>query len=112
VPFAWVAVLLAAVAIGGALLLVFRPFVPADGAGLERATQPASAPTTSVLPTISTPAQTPILHVVASGDTLRSIAERYLGDEALWERVYQANRDVIEDPERLTVGQTLEIPAR
>jgi hypothetical protein len=37
------------------------------------------------------PQRWPRLHKVAAGETLRSIASRYYGNPALWERIYQAN---------------------
>jgi len=108
---AWLALLLVAVVIVVAVLLVVRPSQPADGAGLQ-ATQAVSAPVPSLAPMGASPPATPVLHVVVSGDTLRSIAARYLGDETQWPRVYEANREIIADPERLVVGQTLQIPPR
>lgn len=35
-------------------------------------------------------------HLVAPGDTLRSLAEKYYGDASLWEALYEANRDKVE----------------
>ena len=37
------------------------------------------------------PERWPKLHKVAAGETLRSIASKYYGNPALWERIYQAN---------------------
>jgi len=37
------------------------------------------------------PQRWPRLHKVAAGETLRSIASKYYGNPALWERIYQAN---------------------
>ncbi len=79
---------------------------------MDPATPPLSPHVQSLAPAGGISPATPVVHVVVSGDTLRSIAERYLGDEAQWRRVYEANLDVIADPERLVVGQTLQIPPR
>lgn len=49
-------------------------------------------------------------HVVAEGDTLGSIAERYYGDASRADAIYEANRDQIRDPAHLHVGQTLVLP--
>jgi len=49
-------------------------------------------------------------HVVRKGDTLWSLAVRYLGDGQRWRDIVGANPGV--RPERLAVGQTLNIPAR
>jgi nucleoid-associated protein YgaU len=49
-------------------------------------------------------------HIVAGGDTLYSLAERYLGDGERFVELYQANRAVIQRPDRLEVGTALVIP--
>ena len=49
-------------------------------------------------------------YAVQSGDTLSSIAERFLGDSERWRAIFQANRDQIEDPDRIFVGQVLRVP--
>jgi nucleoid-associated protein YgaU len=48
--------------------------------------------------------------VVERGDTLAKIAERTLGDAALWPALYRANRDRIKDPARVYPGQELTVP--
>ena len=48
--------------------------------------------------------------VVERGDTLAAIAERTLGDAALWPLLYRANRDRIKDPARVYPGQVLTVP--
>jgi ABC-type amino acid transport substrate-binding protein len=52
-------------------------------------------------------------YVVQPGDTLSKIARKYYGQKwaTSWQRIFEANRDVIgEDPARLKVGMTLDIP--
>jgi ABC-type amino acid transport substrate-binding protein len=52
-------------------------------------------------------------YVVQPGDTLSKIARKYYGDAwaTSWQRIYEANRDVIgDDPARIQIGMTLEIP--
>ena len=52
-------------------------------------------------------------YVVQPGDTLSKIARKYYGQEwaTSWQRIFEANRDVIgDDPARLKVGMALEIP--
>lgn len=51
-------------------------------------------------------------YVVQHGDTLASISRRFYKTSARWKQVLEANRDVIENPKKLTAGQTLVIPAR
>jgi nucleoid-associated protein YgaU len=47
---------------------------------------------------------------VEPGETLSSIAERFLGDSERWRAIFQANRDQIEDPDRIFPGQVLRVP--
>jgi len=49
-------------------------------------------------------------HKIVDGDTLRGLAERYLGspDRAL--EIYEANRDLLPSPELLPIGVELKIP--
>lgn len=49
-------------------------------------------------------------HVVAAGDTLSKIAKQYYGDPALYPRIFEANRDILTDPNRIQPGQKLRIP--
>ena len=44
---------------------------------------------------------------VKPGDTLWGIAAITYGDGRLWTRIYEANRDVLENPDRLWIGQIL-----
>ena len=49
-------------------------------------------------------------YTVAKGDCLWQIAKTRLGSGARWTEIYEANRDLIRDPNRIQVGQTLSIP--
>ncbi len=49
-------------------------------------------------------------YVVQSGDTLSKIAQKYYGDPALYDKIFQANRDVLKDPNKIFPGQKLKIP--
>jgi tetratricopeptide (TPR) repeat protein len=51
-------------------------------------------------------------YVVQRGDTLASISRRFYKSSAHWKRILDANRDIIDNPKKLTVGQTLVIPSR
>lgn len=46
------------------------------------------------------------------GDTLWGIAARYLGAGYKWSAVYEANKNIVKDPNMIFVGQVLEIPAK
>jgi nucleoid-associated protein YgaU len=50
------------------------------------------------------------LYTVVAGDTLRSIAQRFYGDANQWPRIFNANRDQIDDPDVISVGWILRIP--
>ena len=49
-------------------------------------------------------------YTVQKGDNLSKIAERYYGRQD-WKRIYDANRDLLDDPDRISPGQVLKIPA-
>ena len=51
-------------------------------------------------------------YTVKSGDSLSAIAKREYGDANEWRRIYEANRDQIEDPDMIQPGQELKIPSR
>jgi nucleoid-associated protein YgaU len=47
---------------------------------------------------------------VNPGDTLMKIAAREYGDENQWERILEANKSKIKDPESLYPGVELRLP--
>jgi nucleoid-associated protein YgaU len=49
-------------------------------------------------------------HVVAKGETLSKIAEQYYGDKMLYPKIFEANRSILKDPNKIQVGQKLRIP--
>jgi nucleoid-associated protein YgaU len=49
-------------------------------------------------------------YVVTKGDSLSAIAKREYGDVQEWRRIYDANRDIIKDPDLIYPGQTLRLP--
>ena len=50
-------------------------------------------------------------HVVQDGDSLRLLAERYLGSSDRWREIYDANRSILEDPEVLPPGIEVRVPS-
>jgi len=48
---------------------------------------------------------------VEEGDTLSKIAARTLGSATQWQKLAEANRDTLPDPDRLRVGQRLRVPS-
>jgi nucleoid-associated protein YgaU len=49
-------------------------------------------------------------HVVEKGDTLSKIAQQYYGDATLYPKIFEANRDILQDPNKIRPGQKLRIP--
>lgn len=49
-------------------------------------------------------------YVVKKGDTLWKIAESYYGDGSLYKKIFEANKDILKDPNVIKVGQKLRIP--
>jgi nucleoid-associated protein YgaU len=49
-------------------------------------------------------------YVVVKGDSLSEIAKREYGDPQEWRRIYDANRDIIKNPDLIYPGQTLRLP--
>ncbi len=49
-------------------------------------------------------------YVVQKGDTLWKIADEYYGDGRLYTKIFEANRDVLKDPDKIKPGQELRIP--
>ncbi len=53
----------------------------------------------------------PKIYVVVSGDSLSKIARREYGSADEWKRIYEANRDILNDPDKIHPGQELKIPS-
>jgi nucleoid-associated protein YgaU len=49
-------------------------------------------------------------HEVKKGDTLWKIAQQYYGDGSLYTNIFEANRDILKDPNLIKIGQKLRIP--
>jgi len=49
-------------------------------------------------------------YVVERGDTLSHIAQRFYGKASGWHDIFEANRDQLDDPDRIKPGQVLKIP--
>jgi len=49
-------------------------------------------------------------HEVVAGDNLSKIAVKYYGDASLYTKIFEANKDVLKDPNKIRVGQKLRIP--
>lgn len=49
-------------------------------------------------------------HVVKKGETLSHIAQHYYGKASLYNKIFEANRDQLKDPDKIREGITLRIP--
>ncbi len=47
---------------------------------------------------------------IVSGDTLGGIAKKYYGSAGKYMKIFEANRDIISDPNKIYPGQKIKIP--
>jgi nucleoid-associated protein YgaU len=52
------------------------------------------------------------VHTVTAGETLSKIAKSYLGDAGRYMEIVKANSETVTDPDKIKVGQRLNIPAK
>jgi nucleoid-associated protein YgaU len=50
-------------------------------------------------------------YTVVSGDSLSKISKHFYGDANHWRRIFDANTDILKDPDEIYPGQTLKIPS-
>jgi nucleoid-associated protein YgaU len=86
-----------------ALPVAFQPLEPSTAPGGWRP-DPMAWP--------SKPSAKPRPYRLRDGDTLESVAERYLGDRERAAEIFELNRDVLPRPDLLPVGVTIVIPPR
>ena len=51
-------------------------------------------------------------YTVKSGDNLSKISKQFYGDANEYMRIFYANRDALKDPDKIQVGQVLNIPSK
>lgn len=61
--------------------------------------------------TVSAPAPESRWHTVVSGDNLSKIAKTYYGDANKYPVIFEANKPMLSDPDKIYPGQLLRIPA-
>lgn len=49
-------------------------------------------------------------YTVQKGDTLSHIAQKHYGKASKWHAIFDANRDTIDDPDKIFPGQVLKLP--
>ena len=50
------------------------------------------------------------IYEIARGDTLSAIAKRYYGSASKYMRIFEANRNIIDNPDKIYPGQKIRIP--
>ena len=51
-----------------------------------------------------------VIYTVVSGDTLSGIAKAQYGDAMKYMKIFEANKPMLEDPDKIYPGQVLRIP--
>jgi nucleoid-associated protein YgaU len=52
------------------------------------------------------------IYEVVAGDSLSKIAKREYGNANDWQRIFEANKDILKDPNKIFPGQKLKIPPK
>lgn len=73
-------------------------------------TPAAGAVVTGGAPAATAAASAPKVHVVEKGDTLGAIAKKYYGKASAYMKIFEANKDILTDPDKIKPGQKLRIP--
>lgn len=72
----------------------------------------AHVSTVNDLLTVAAPAEPPsTYHTVKSGDTLSQIAKQVYGDANAYMKIFEANKPMLSDPNKIYPGQVLRVPA-
>jgi len=61
--------------------------------------------------TVAEPADESQFHTVVRGDTLSAIAKHYYGNANLYPKIFEANKPMLSNPDKIYPGQLLRIPA-
>lgn len=59
---------------------------------------------------VKAPAEAARMYTVKSGDTLSAIAKQFYGDANRYPEIFEANRPMLSDPDKIYPGQVLRIP--
>jgi nucleoid-associated protein YgaU len=65
----------------------------------------------SIDSSLPAPAPEPQKYTVRPGDSLSKIAKQFYGDANQYMRIFDANQDQLDDPNKIQAGQELSIPA-
>ncbi|MFN3596318.1 MAG: peptidoglycan-binding protein LysM [Rubricoccaceae bacterium] len=78
-----------------------------DDSGIRVAGAPQQAAEAAAQPAASASAQ---FYTIKSGDTLSKIAKEFYGDANAYDKIFEANREVIGHPDKIYPGQQIRIP--
>jgi nucleoid-associated protein YgaU len=93
----------------GRAMLEFNKMVETENTINRIQVQEAPAP--SKLPGSGVPAAGEVqIYEVKPGDTLGALAQRFYGKASLYPKIFEANRDILDNPDLIKVGQKLRIP--
>jgi nucleoid-associated protein YgaU len=83
-----------------------------NSAEVERVDEDLQIVAPAAAPAAAAPAEPESqLHVVVRGDTLSGIAKTYYGDAMKYPVIFEANKPMLSDPDKIYPGQVLRIPA-
>lgn len=90
-----------------------QPKPQAQAPAAPRPQAPAAAPAQAT-PAAAQAAQEPAskFYQVKPGDTLSKIAKEFYGDANKYGAIFEANKPMLSDPDKIYPGQTLRIPAQ
>lgn len=92
----------------GRAMLEFNKMVKTENT-INRIQVQGAAPSTLPGPDAAPAAEVQV-YEVKPGDTLGHIAQRVYGKASLYTKIFEANRDILSDPNLIKVGQKLKIP--
>jgi len=84
--------------------------VPAYELKIKTATRELAEPRVAAPVRDEEASKTTDSYEVVSGDSLSTISTKVYGTGSRWMQIYDANRDLLEDPHALKIGQVLRIP--
>jgi nucleoid-associated protein YgaU len=50
------------------------------------------------------------MYIVQGGDSLSKISKKFYGDANSWKRIFEANKDIVKNPDLIQPGWKLRIP--
>jgi len=74
---------------------------------IEVAKKPEAVPAPEAAPE---PVSGERFYEVVAGDTLGAISQKYYGQASNYMKIFEANRDILDNPDLIKVGQNLKIP--